>query len=147
MGESACGKTMVGRTLLRLVEPTSGRALFEGDDIFLMGKDRLRRLQKKMQIIFQDPYSSLNPRFTVKEIIGETMLVHKLTDKRGVRPKVESLLERVGLSPKYSNRYPHEFSGGQRQRIGIARAVALDTLIICDEAVSPPWMFPSRHKY
>lgn len=137
VGESACGKTTTGRTLLRLIEPTSGKALFNGENIFSMPKDRLRKLRKKIQIIFQDPYSSLNPRFTVKKIIGEAMLVHQLTDKKNFQAEVESLLERVGLSPKYINRYPHEFSGGQRQRIGIARAIALNPdFIVCDEAVS-----------
>lgn len=137
VGESACGKTTVGRTLLRLVEPTMGSVSFDGEDIFSMSKDRLRGLRKKMQIIFQDPYSSLNPRFTVQKIVGEAMLVHNLATRRELKSRVEALLERVGLSPKYVNRYPHEFSGGQRQRIGIARAIALNpTFIVCDEAVS-----------
>jgi len=137
VGESACGKTTAGRTLLRLIEPTSGKAIFEGEDIFTLSKGRLRSLRTKIQIIFQDPYSSLNPRFTVQEILGEAMLTHKLTDRRGVKENVEALLDRVGLSPKYINRYPHEFSGGQRQRIGIARAISLrPSFIVCDEAVS-----------
>jgi oligopeptide/dipeptide ABC transporter ATP-binding protein len=137
VGESACGKTTVGRTLLRLVEPTMGKVFFDGEDIFSMPKERLRELRKKMQIIFQDPYSSLNPRFTVRKIVGEAMVVHKLATGRELKEKVEAILERVGLSPKYANRYPHEFSGGQRQRIGIARAIALNpSFIVCDEAVS-----------
>ncbi len=137
VGESACGKTTAGRTLLRLVEPTAGKAVFDGEDIFSLKKDRLRNLRKRMQIIFQDPYSSLNPRFTVQKIVGEALLVHKLADRNDLKPRVEALLEKVGLSPKYVNRYPHEFSGGQRQRIGIARAIALNpAFIVCDEAVS-----------
>ena len=137
VGESACGKTTAGRTLLRLIEPTGGKALFEGVDIFSLPKDRLRKLRKKMQIIFQDPYSSLNPRFTVQKIIGEAMLAHHLCARKDLTPRIETILEKVGLSSKHVNRYPHEFSGGQRQRIGIARAIALDpSFIVCDEAVS-----------
>ena len=137
VGESACGKTTAGRTLLRLIEPTAGKALFEGVDIFSLPKDPLRKLRKKMQIIFQDPYSSLNPRFTVQKIIGEAMLAHKLCARKDLTPRVQAILEKVGLSSKHVNRYPHEFSGGQRQRIGIARAIALDpSFIVCDEAVS-----------
>ncbi len=137
VGESGCGKTTVGRTLLRLIEPTSGSALFQGREIFDLGRKELRSLRREMQIIFQDPYSSLNPRMTVGNIIGDALDLHGIArgDERFDRAK--DLLERVGLQASYINRYPHEFSGGQRQRIGIARAVALQPkFIVCDEAVS-----------
>jgi len=137
VGESGCGKTTVGRTLLRLIEPTSGTALFEGRSIFGLGRKDMRALRREMQIIFQDPYSSLNPRMTVGNIIGDALDLHGIArgDERFDRAK--DLLERVGLQASYINRYPHEFSGGQRQRIGIARAVALQPkFIVCDEAVS-----------
>jgi len=138
VGESGCGKTTVGRTLLKLIEPTSGSAYFNGESIFDAGAEELRELRRNMQIIFQDPYSSLNPRMTVAAIVGESLLVHKICKSRAEsRERVADLLEHVGLSPKYVNRYPHEFSGGQRQRIGVARALALDPeFIVCDEAVS-----------
>ena len=137
VGESGCGKTTVGRTLLRLMEPTSGSVVFAGQDITAMDTGQLRHTRPQMQIIFQDPYSSLNPRMTVGSIIGEAMSVHGLTNGQTPAQKVAALLEHVGLSPTYQSRYPHEFSGGQRQRIGIARALALKPkFIVCDEAVS-----------
>ncbi len=137
VGESGCGKTTLGRVTLRLTEPTEGGVFFEGRNIFLLNKKEMTRLRPKMQIIFQDPYSSLNPRFTVERIIGEAMLVHKIADKASVRERIKKLLVKVGLSPQYMKRYPHEFSGGQRQRIGIARALALNPkYLVCDEPVS-----------
>ncbi len=137
VGESGCGKTTTGRVILRLMEPTSGDALFEGNSIFKLSKEDLRRLRRNMQIIFQDPYSSLNPRMTVGDIIGEPLEIHNLARGKEKVRRVQELLEVVGLSPYHANRYPHEFSGGQRQRIGIARALAVNPkLIICDEPVS-----------
>lgn len=137
VGESGCGKTTVGRMSLRLMQPTSGNVYFEDVDIFRLNRKELARLRPKMQIIFQDPYSSLNPRFTVEQIIGEALSVHFHINGKALRTKVESLMEKVGLSSMYLNRYPHEFSGGQRQRIGIARALALGPrYIVCDEPVS-----------
>jgi oligopeptide transport system ATP-binding protein len=137
VGESGCGKTTTGRVILRLQEPTSGEALFEGRDIFKLHKEELRRMRRDMQIIFQDPYSSLNPRMTVGDIIGEPLEIHNLARGRDKIRRVQELLEVVGLSPYHANRYPHEFSGGQRQRIGIARALAVNPkLIIADEPVS-----------
>jgi oligopeptide transport system ATP-binding protein len=137
VGESGCGKSTVGRCLLRLMEPTRGEVLFEDQDVLaLSGKD-LRALRREMQIIFQDPYASLNPRMKVAEIVGEPLLVHGVGEKRERRDRVAGLLAKVGLDPDYMNRYPHEFSGGQRQRIGIARALALQPkLIVADEPVS-----------
>ncbi len=125
VGESGCGKTTVGRMSLRLTQPTSGVVNFEKANIFKLSKKELDKLRPKMQIIFQDPYSSLNPRFTVEQIIGEALSVHFHINGKELRARVESLMEKVGLSPMYLNRYAHEFSGGQRQRIGIARALAL----------------------
>ncbi len=137
VGESGCGKTTLGRTLLRLMEPTEGEVLFDGENIFRLPPRELRRLRRRMQIIFQDPYASLNPRMTVGAIVGEALKIHGLARGKELDRKVCNLLERVGLSPSYRFRYPHEFSGGQRQRIGIARALALDPeLIVCDEPVS-----------
>jgi oligopeptide transport system ATP-binding protein len=137
VGESGCGKTTAGRTILRLIEPTAGTALFEGKDIFKMGSDELRLMRQRMQIIFQDPYSSLNPRLNVETIIGEPLKVHDVARGSELRDRVANLLERVGLLPTHMGRFPHEFSGGQRQRIGIARALALEPrFIVCDEAVS-----------
>lgn len=137
VGESGCGKTTVGRTILRLIEPTAGQVLFDGEDVFTMSASRLQWLRRQVQIIFQDPYSSLNPRMTVGAIIGEPLYVHGLARGKDLDRRVQELLECVGLSPGYRSRYPHEFSGGQRQRIGIARALALNPrFIICDEPVS-----------
>jgi oligopeptide transport system ATP-binding protein len=137
VGESGCGKTTTGRVILRLMEPTSGEVQFENQNIFKLGKEELRRMRRNMQIIFQDPYSSLNPRMTVGDIIGEPLEIHNLARGKEKVRRVQELLEVVGLSPYHANRYPHEFSGGQRQRIGIARALAVNPkLIICDEPVS-----------
>ena len=138
VGESGCGKTTVGRTLLRLLEPTSGDVMFDGQDVCGMGRSELRTLRRRMQIIFQDPYGSLNPRMTVGAIIGEGPLIHDMGTKAERRERVEYIMQRVGLDPvNQINRYPHEFSGGQRQRIGIARALSVDPeFIVCDEAVS-----------
>ncbi len=137
VGESGCGKTTTGRVILRLMEPTAGEAVFEGRSIFALGKEDLRRMRRDLQIIFQDPYSSLNPRMTVGDIIGEPLEIHNLARGKEKVRRVQELLEVVGLSPYHANRYPHEFSGGQRQRIGIARALAVNPkLIICDEPVS-----------
>jgi len=137
VGESGCGKSTVGKCLLRLHEPTSGEVLFEGKDIVGLPNSEMQPLRRQMQIIFQDPYASLNPRLSVRSIIAEPLKIHKIGDKASQNAKVEDLLSKVGLDPKYADRYPHEFSGGQRQRIGIARALALNPkLIICDEPVS-----------
>ena len=137
VGESGCGKTTVGRTILRLMEPTDGAVTFEGDNVFAMDSQTLRATRRRMQIVFQDPYSSLNPRMTVGSIVGEPLLVHKLAKGHARTDRVYQLLDRVGLRPDHAGRYPHEFSGGQRQRIGIARALALNPkFIVCDEAVS-----------
>jgi oligopeptide/dipeptide ABC transporter ATP-binding protein len=137
VGESGCGKTTVGRTILRLIPATSGEVLFKGQNFFAYRGEALRRLRREMQIIFQDPQSSLNPRMTVGNIIGEPIVVHNIARGRDKDELVASLLARVGLDPSYAARYPHEFSGGQRQRIGIARALALSPhFIVCDEPVS-----------
>mgnify|MGYP000458473606 CR=1 FL=1 len=137
VGESGCGKTTTGRLILRLMEPTSGEVIFQGHNVFRLNKEELRRLRRDMQIIFQDPYSSLNPRMTVGDIVGEPLEIHRLARGREKVRRVQELLEIVGLSPYHVNRYPHEFSGGQRQRIGIARALAVNPkLVICDEPVS-----------
>jgi oligopeptide/dipeptide ABC transporter ATP-binding protein len=137
VGESGCGKTTVGRAVLRLVEPTAGSVRFDGRDLLALPRRELRRQRREMQLVFQDPYSSLNPRLTVGEIVGEAMEVHGIARGREREDRVAALLERVGLAAAYRSRYPHEFSGGQRQRIGIARALALQpSFIVCDEAVS-----------
>ena len=137
VGESGCGKTTTGRTILRLLEPTSGEIRFEGRDVRAMGTSELRSLRREMQIIFQDPVSSLNPRMTVGAIIREGLTIHKLAEGAAADARVRQLLQEVGLRPEYSNRYPHEFSGGQRQRIGIARALSVEPkFIVCDEPVS-----------
>jgi oligopeptide transport system ATP-binding protein len=138
VGESGCGKSTVARTLLRLIQPTAGQALYKGTDIFSLAKGDLRELRRHIQIIFQDPYASLNPRMTVGDIIAEPWSIHSgLLPKNKVRDQVRQLLELVGLNPNHINRYPHQFSGGQRQRIGVARALALNpSIIICDEPVS-----------
>jgi len=137
VGESGCGKSSVGRTILRLQEPTRGQALFDDIDIFSLGREELRQLRRRMQIVFQDPYSSLNPRMTIGAAIAEGIEIHHLAPKREIPARVAALLEEVGLDPAYARRYPHEFSGGQRQRIGIARALGVQpAFIVCDEPVS-----------
>ncbi len=137
VGESGCGKTTTGMAILRLIEPTSGTVVFDGMDTSQMTKSNLRSLRRQMQIIFQDPYSSLNPRMTVNQIIGDPMDIHGVYRGREREERIAYLLEKVGLTPEQGRRYPHEFSGGQRQRIGVARALALNPqLIIGDEPVS-----------
>ena len=138
VGESGCGKSTTGRCILRLIEPTSGSVWFEGREVTAMNRTELRALARDMQIIFQDPYASLNPRMTVGAIIGEALTIHQLTSSRAeYEARIVELLETVGLNADHMRRYPHEFSGGQRQRIGIARALAVKPkLIVCDEAVS-----------
>ncbi len=137
VGESGCGKSTVGRCLLRLYEPTSGDVLFEGQNIVGLANRKMQGLRREMQIIFQDPYASLNPRLTILSIVGEPLKIHNIGNKTEQKDRVADLLEKVGLDPQFMFRYPHEFSGGQRQRIGIARALALNPkLIIADEPVS-----------
>ncbi|HEU5096043.1 MAG TPA: dipeptide ABC transporter ATP-binding protein [Reyranella sp.] len=138
VGESGCGKSTTGRCILRLIEPTSGEIWFQGTDVAQLGGDALRSLRRDMQIIFQDPYASLNPRLTVGAIIGEALQIHRLArSRRELEERVVALLETVGLQADHMRRFPHEFSGGQRQRVGIARALAVDPkLVICDEPVS-----------
>ena len=137
VGESGSGKTTVGRTMLRLYEPTAGSILIEGKDLAKQSPSELRAMRQRMQIIFQDPYASLNPRMTVGGIIGEPLEVHRVARGKEKRERVQELLRLVGLNPYFVNRYPHEFSGGQRQRIGVARALALNPdLIVCDEPIS-----------
>jgi len=137
VGESGCGKSTTGRTILQLYRPTSGRVFFEDTDLVSLKGNDLRKMRRRMQMIFQDPYASLNPRMTAGEIIGEPLTIFRLSQGKEQQVRVENLLELVGLNPGYANRYPHEFSGGQRQRIGVARALALEpTLIVCDEPIS-----------
>ncbi|MGZ9586077.1 ABC transporter ATP-binding protein [Paenibacillus marinisediminis] len=138
VGESGCGKSTVGRTMLRLYEPTAGQVRFNGSNIYRLNRTSIKALRRQMQMIFQDPYASLNPRMTITDIIGEALDIHKLAASRPERKRrVEELLDLVGLNPDHANRYPHEFSGGQRQRIGIARALAVNPqFIICDEPIS-----------
>src|SRR6202171_5259294 len=138
VGESGCGKSTTGRCILRLIEPTAGEVWFDGANVMALGKSQLRGLRREMQIIFQDPFASLNPRMTVGAIIGEALTIHKLARSRqAFTERVVQLLETVGLQADHMRRYPHEFSGGQRQRIGIARALAVEPkLIVCDEPVS-----------
>ena len=138
VGESGCGKSTTGLAVIRMLRPTAGRIVFEGEDIAGHEQERMRRLRRRMQMVYQDPYGSLNPRMKVRNIVGEPLEVHGLAENRtAYRERVASLLAMVGLLPDMAERYPHEFSGGQRQRIGIARALALDpSLIVCDEPVS-----------
>jgi oligopeptide/dipeptide ABC transporter ATP-binding protein len=137
VGESGCGKSTVGRCLLRLIEPTSGHVNFQGRDMLALDKKELRQMRREMQIIFQDPYASLNPRMKIGDIVGEPLVIHNEGSKNDRRERVAQLLRRVGLDPDYMNRYAHEFSGGQRQRIGVARTLALNPkLIVADEPVS-----------
>jgi len=137
VGESGCGKSTTGRTVLQLYRPTSGEVDFDGVNLVEAKGSALRRMRRKMQMIFQDPYASLNPRMTVGEIVGEPLIVHRVASGKDVAARVDQLLSLVGLSPTYANRFPHEFSGGQRQRIGVARALALQpAFIVCDEPIS-----------
>jgi len=138
VGESGCGKTTAGRTILRLLEPTAGEVTFEGKNIFKLEKEKLRKARRNIQIIFQDPFGSLNPRMTVGDIVGESLIIHRIAkNNKEKEEKVKNLLKTVGLNAGHVRRYPHEFSGGQRQRIGVARALALNPkLVVCDEPVS-----------
>ena len=137
VGESGSGKTTTGRAVLRMMEPTSGSILFDGRDVRTMGGDALRAFRRRAQIVFQDPFGSLNPRMTIGDALREVLRVHRLVHGRDVHRRVSELLELVGLRPEHAERYPHEFSGGQRQRIGIARALAVEPdFIVCDEPVS-----------
>jgi oligopeptide transport system ATP-binding protein len=138
VGESGCGKTTTGRCILQLERPTSGSVRFEGQELTTLGPDALRAVRRRIQVIFQDPYSSLNPRMTVTQIVGEPLLVHDLVQGADAQAaRVQELLRQVGLLPQHGRRYPHELSGGQRQRVGIARALSLEpSLIVCDEPVS-----------
>ena len=137
VGESGCGKSTTGRAILQLIRPTTGRVFYEGGDLANLKGKALRKQRRRMQMIFQDPYASLNSRMTVGDIVGEPLLVHHMADRAGRKAKVRELLETVGINPNTLNRYPHEFSGGQRQRIGIARALAVEpNFIVCDEPIS-----------
>ncbi len=137
VGESGCGKSTTGRTIIRLYKPTDGHVYYDGTDLASLSEREMRQMRRKLQIIFQDPYASLNPRMTVEDIIGEPLLVHKVATGKEIKERVKELLKQVGLNPAFSDRYPHEFSGGQRQRISIARSLALQPdLIICDEPIS-----------
>lgn len=137
VGESGCGKSTTGRTILQLYKPTAGSVVFEGVNLASLKGEEMRRMRRKIQMIFQDPYASLNPRMTVGEIIGEPIAVHETVTAKEIEERVAELLKRVNLNPAFASRYPHEFSGGQRQRIGIARALALKpTFVVCDEPIS-----------
>ncbi|MFN8411177.1 MAG: dipeptide ABC transporter ATP-binding protein [Anaerolineales bacterium] len=137
VGESGCGKSTTGRTVLQLYKPTAGRILFEGINLVDLKGEELRKTRRRIQMIFQDPYASLNPRMTVADIVGEPMVVHNVATGKEIQERVEHLLELVNLNPAFATRYPHEFSGGQRQRIGIARALALQpSFVVCDEPIS-----------
>jgi oligopeptide/dipeptide ABC transporter ATP-binding protein len=137
VGESGCGKSTAGRTILRMYEATSGEVLFEGKNVFKYSRRELNKVRRQMQMIFQDPYASLNPRMTIEDIIGEPLDIHKIVTGTGRKKRIEELLGLVGLNSEHMNRFPHEFSGGQRQRIGIARALAMEPkFIVCDEPIS-----------
>jgi oligopeptide transport system ATP-binding protein len=137
VGESGCGKSTTGRTILQLYKPTAGEVTFDGTDLIKLKGEQLRQMRRKMQMIFQDPYASLNPRMTVAQLIGEPLMVHNVATGAEIDERVKYLLELVNLNPAFASRYPHEFSGGQRQRIGVARALALQpSFIICDEPIS-----------
>jgi oligopeptide/dipeptide ABC transporter ATP-binding protein len=137
VGESGCGKSTTGRAILRLIEPTSGAVHFDGQDVLALGPAELRRLRRRMQIVFQDPFSSLNPRMSIGAIVREGLTIHRIAEGSAADARVRQLLEEVGLRPEYASRYPHEFSGGQRQRVGIARALSVEpSFIVCDEPVS-----------
>lgn len=137
VGESGCGKSTAGRSILQLYRPTSGSVLFEGVDLVKLKGEELRKMRRRMQMIFQDPYASLNPRMTVGQIISEPLIIHGVANGKEAQERAEELLRLVGLNPAYTNRYPHEFSGGQRQRVGVARALALEpAFIVCDEPIS-----------
>lgn len=137
VGESGCGKSTTGRAILQLYKPTGGHVFFKDKDLTTIKRDEMRGMRREMQMIFQDPYASLNPRMTVGEIVGEPLIVYNVASSKEIQERVSDLLNLVGLNPGFSNRYPHEFSGGQRQRIGIARALALNpSFIVCDEPIS-----------
>ena len=137
VGESGCGKSTAGRSILQLYRPTSGSVVFEGVDLVKLKGEDLRKMRRRMQMIFQDPYASLNPRMTVGQIISEPLIIHGVSNGKEAQERAEELLRLVGLNPAYTNRYPHEFSGGQRQRVGVARALALEpAFIVCDEPIS-----------
>ena len=137
VGESGCGKSTVGRTLLKLLEPTSGRIIFDDIDLATLNRHELKKMRRRMQIVFQDPYASLNPRMTVQDIVGEPLDIHRLAHGKERKQRIEQMLSLVGLSPSHMGRFPHEFSGGQRQRIGIARALCINPeFLVCDEPIS-----------
>ncbi len=137
VGESGCGKSTTGRTILQLYRPTSGKVILDGVDLTAVPKNDLRKMRRVMQMIFQDPYSSLNPRMTVGDIVSEPLIIHNISKGKQAEERIAELLTLVGLNPAFANRYPHEFSGGQRQRIGVARALALNpSFIVCDEPIS-----------
>jgi len=137
VGESGCGKSTTGRTILQLYKPTAGNVIFDGVDLVKLKGEKMRQMRRKLQMIFQDPYASLNPRMTISEIIGEPLMVHNVANGKEIQERVAHLMDIVKLNPAFANRYPHEFSGGQRQRIGVARALALQpSFIVCDEPIS-----------
>ncbi len=137
VGESGCGKSTAGRTILQLYRPTAGKVVFDNVDLVGLKGEELRRMRQRMQMIFQDPYASLNPRMTIREIVGEPLFVHDIAKSKEIDERVDMLLDKVRLNPGFASRYPHEFSGGQRQRIGVARALALQPdFIVCDEPIS-----------